>query len=132
MTGDTVSGPASAIRVAFYCDSSEIGGAEISFGHLIALLSPRIEATVVGTNERVVRAIAERRPGTRIELLPPVRRKSNVGAIAAHLRAIRTLLDDAARIHEMGRKGRERALAAFTAQTMAEQYESLFEELARR
>ena len=66
MSDDSVSDSVSTISVAFYCDSSEIGGAEISLGHLATLLSPRIEATVVGTNERVVRAIAERRPGTRI------------------------------------------------------------------
>jgi glycosyltransferase involved in cell wall biosynthesis len=82
------------IRVAFYCDAHEVGGAEISLGHLVALLSARIEATILGTDPHLVERIARGRQGTAVVLLPDINRKRDVRAIAAHARAIRRVRPD--------------------------------------
>lgn len=50
------------LKVAVYTDSSGIGGAEISLGHLVAAVSTEIELTVVGVNPAVVKAIGQHRP----------------------------------------------------------------------
>ena len=82
------------LRVAFYCDAHEVGGAEIMLGHLVADLSPRVEATILGTDPRVVERIAaNRRPITTV-VLPRIERKRNGRAIAAHVRAIRRARPD--------------------------------------
>lgn len=48
------------LKVVVYTDSEGIGGAEISLGHLVATTSA--DVIVVGVSERVVNAIANRRP----------------------------------------------------------------------
>ena len=75
--------------MAFYCDAHEVGGAEISLGHLLALLPPEIETTILGTDRRVVKLIGGGRTATRSVLLPPIQSRRDVCTIATHLRAIR-------------------------------------------
>lgn len=82
------------IRVAFYCDGHEVGGAEINLSRLVASLSPRIEATVLGTNPDVVELLASQRPGTAAHLLPEVRSRYHLRAIASHAAAIRRTRPD--------------------------------------
>jgi glycosyltransferase involved in cell wall biosynthesis len=81
----------SRLRVAFYCDSCQVGGAETSLRSLLVSLSPRIDATVVGVEPDVVAWLAAGRRGSKALILPPIRRKRDVGAILAHLTAIRRL-----------------------------------------
>lgn len=58
------------LRVVLYTDSAGMGGAEISLGHLVAHVSESVALTVVGVDETVVNAIANRRPHTPRLLLP--------------------------------------------------------------
>jgi glycosyltransferase involved in cell wall biosynthesis len=82
------------LRVAFYCDSHEIGGAEMSLANLLSALDPRIEAVVLGTHSRIVEWVASHRKAVATVVLPPIGRKRDVRAIAAHYRAIRRLRPD--------------------------------------
>lgn len=75
-------------------DSTDIGGAEIALGHLLAELDPSIDVSVLGVDRRVAEAIASRRPGTPVSIVPPVRNKADLGPIAAHVRAIRARRPD--------------------------------------
>lgn len=79
------------MRIAYYCDSREIGGAEMSLRNLLGALSPRIEATVVGIDPDVVAWLAEGRPGSTTFVLPEITSKWRPGPIAAHVRAFRRL-----------------------------------------
>jgi glycosyltransferase involved in cell wall biosynthesis len=82
------------LRVAFYCDSNEIGGAETSLANLLGSLEPRIEAVVVGTDGSVVEWLASHRPAATSVVLPRIRSKLHLRAIAAHFKAIRSLRPD--------------------------------------
>jgi glycosyltransferase involved in cell wall biosynthesis len=75
-------------------DSVDIGGAEISLGNLLAELDPSIDVSVLGVNRRVVDAVAARRPGIPVSIVPPVRNKTHLRPIAAHVRAVRALRPD--------------------------------------
>jgi glycosyltransferase involved in cell wall biosynthesis len=86
--------PRRSLRLAVYSDASELGGAERSLATLLEWLGPHVEATVLAVNAAVGRAVAGVRPGTGVELLPPVRNKADLRAIAAHLRALRRLRPD--------------------------------------
>jgi glycosyltransferase involved in cell wall biosynthesis len=77
-----------------YTDSAVRGGAEESLGTLIAGLGPHVEVTVVGVDRGVVEWLAARRRGSASVVLPPVRNKLGVGAILAHVRAVRRLRPD--------------------------------------
>jgi glycosyltransferase involved in cell wall biosynthesis len=79
------------IRVAFYTDAREVGGAEISLGNLVEALGPRVDAVVVGTDRAVVGRVAACRPGTESVVLPTIHGKWHIAAIAAHSRAFRRL-----------------------------------------
>ena len=81
----------SRIRVAFYSDSHEIGGAETSLRNLLSALSPRVEATVVGVDSAVVDWVAAGRPGSVTVVLPPIAGKWDLRAIGIHVRAFRRL-----------------------------------------
>jgi glycosyltransferase involved in cell wall biosynthesis len=83
-----------ALRVAFYSDSDEIGGAEISLATLLGALAARIDAVVVGTDGRVVEWLASHRAAAETVLLPRIRGKLHLRAIVAHFRAIRRLRAD--------------------------------------
>lgn len=82
------------LRVAFYCDSNEIGGAEISLANLLGSLEPRIETVVVGTDDSVVEWLASQRPTTTSVVLPRIQSKLHLRAIIAHFKAIRRLRPD--------------------------------------
>lgn len=76
------------LRVAFYTDSSEVGGAERSLAHLVAAVDPRINAAVVGVDPLVVEEIAAGRPGARPVILPFISSRYDLKAIFAHLRML--------------------------------------------
>jgi glycosyltransferase involved in cell wall biosynthesis len=82
------------LRLAVYSDAMSVGGAEIAAGHLLAELDDAIEVVVVGVEPGVLGAIASPRPGTPQRIVPRVRNKADVRAIAAHVRAIRAVRPD--------------------------------------
>lgn len=85
--------------MALYCDSPEVGGAEIVLGHLLAGLGEGFEPALVGTSRSVIERIAARRPGVPAVVLPHVHRKRDLRAIAAHFRAFRRLRPDVVHLH---------------------------------
>lgn len=87
------------IRIAYYTDATVLGGAELSLGNLLAALSPRVDATVVGTDERIVRRLASIRPGAGTVVLPPIRRFSSLASLRAHVRAFRRLRPDIVQVN---------------------------------
>lgn len=82
------------VTVAFYTDAHELGGAELSLGNLLAALSPRVEAAVVGTTSTVVDRLAKARLGVQPIVLAPIRGPLDVTAIRGHVRAFRRLRPD--------------------------------------
>jgi glycosyltransferase involved in cell wall biosynthesis len=82
------------VHLAVYTDAAERGGAESSMGMFIERFRPDIDVTVVGTDESVARWLAGRRPGSRYAVLPAVRDKTDVVAMAQHRRAFRRLAPD--------------------------------------
>jgi glycosyltransferase involved in cell wall biosynthesis len=89
--GATSVAAAPAIRLVAYTDAEQIGGAEISLGHVLAGLGDAYDVTVMGVDERVVARIAARAPGARTRLVAPVRRKYDLGGILGHIRVMRQL-----------------------------------------
>lgn len=79
------------VRVVAYTDATELGGAEVSLGHLLANLPERFDVTVVGVSYAVVRSVAGRRPAAATIAVPAVRRKTDVRAFLAHARAFRSV-----------------------------------------
>jgi glycosyltransferase involved in cell wall biosynthesis len=82
------------MHVAFYTDAEEIGGAERVLLSILGALPNDIRATVLGTDERIVDALAERRPGAAKAVLPRVRNKWHASAIAEHVGVLRRLRPD--------------------------------------
>jgi glycosyltransferase involved in cell wall biosynthesis len=82
------------MRIAVYTDSTFVGGAETSLGHLVAELDPELDVVVLGVAGDVVERLAARRPGAAAEVLPAVRTKRDVRAFAAHVGALRRLRPD--------------------------------------
>jgi glycosyltransferase involved in cell wall biosynthesis len=89
--GSILHGREGSIRVAFYCDSPEVGGAERSLGTLLERLGERFEVTVVGTRAPVVEWLSAQRPATRTVLLPHVHGLSSVRAIGAHFSGLHSV-----------------------------------------
>ena len=82
------------LRLAVYCDATEIAGAENALGGLLTALKSSIEIVVVGVHPEVVGWLAAKRPGTEHVVLPAVRNKWDLRPIAAHVRTIRKLRPD--------------------------------------
>jgi glycosyltransferase involved in cell wall biosynthesis len=76
------------VRLTAYTDAAIMGGAEQALGGLLEALGPHVEATLLGAHEPIVRALAARRPGTRFVAVPPVRHKTDVGAMIGFARVL--------------------------------------------
>lgn len=87
------------MHLVVYSDAPFVGGAEASMGRLLSELSPEIAATVMGTNEEVVRWIAEQRPGTAAAPVSSPRRRWDPAALAAHVRVLRRLRPDVLQVN---------------------------------
>lgn len=85
---------AGGMSVAYYTDAAELGGAELSLANLLAALSDRVTATVVGTNRAVVDRLAAARPGTGAVIVPRIRSLLDFRSIHAHGRAFSRLKPD--------------------------------------
>lgn len=83
------------LRVVAYTDAAGIGGAEISFSHLIANVSADVDVTVLGTSDLVVDAIAARRPQASRVVLPA----KGLRAATAHLAAMLRLRPDVVHVN---------------------------------
>lgn len=82
------------MHVTLYMDATAVGGAEITTGYLLAELDPAIEVSVLGVDQAATEAVASGRPGTSSHLVPRARHKVDLPAIAAHVRAVRSLQPD--------------------------------------
>jgi glycosyltransferase involved in cell wall biosynthesis len=78
------------LRVVAYTDAAGIGGAEISLGHLVATASDQVQISVVGVSQKVVEAIANRRPQAQRFVLPA----SGIQSFVAHLQSLSRLQPD--------------------------------------
>lgn len=87
-----------ALRVVFYCDGHEVGGAEIHLGHLLAGLTGQVEPTVIVTDRKVAEHLCSRRSGARIVELDQIRRATDVRTIGRHARAIARARPDVVQI----------------------------------
>jgi glycosyltransferase involved in cell wall biosynthesis len=80
-----------SIRIAYYTDSETIGGAEVLLGNLLAELDPAIDAVIAGVKQPVIDFLAGRRPGSQVQLIRRVRRKTDLDRIAETVRRVRSL-----------------------------------------
>lgn len=80
---------AGAPNVVLYTDATAFGGAEAVMGHLVAGLDGRFAIEVLGVDAAVAEAVASRRPGVEAGVVPRVRHKLDLAAIAGHVRAVR-------------------------------------------
>jgi glycosyltransferase involved in cell wall biosynthesis len=76
------------MRLLLFCGARQWGGAEIFLGHLISRLSANVQPTLLGVDAEVLERIAMRRPGTPVQLVPPVNSRRDVPAILAQRRAM--------------------------------------------
>jgi glycosyltransferase involved in cell wall biosynthesis len=82
------------LRVVFYCDTWEVGGAEANLRNLLAALGSRIVPAIVATDADVGAYLAAARPDAELVLVPRVVRKHHFRDLAAHRRALRGLRPD--------------------------------------
>jgi glycosyltransferase involved in cell wall biosynthesis len=82
------------MRLVAYTDNLELGGADLSMAHLLKLLDPAIEVTVVGIAPEIVERIAAVRPGTGTRLVPRPRNDRDWRSLTAHTAAVRALAPD--------------------------------------
>jgi glycosyltransferase involved in cell wall biosynthesis len=82
------------MRLVAYTDNVELGGADLSMAHLLTLLDPAIEITVVGVASEIVERIAALRPGSRARLVPRPRNDHDWRSLRAHTAAIRDVAAD--------------------------------------
>ena len=87
------------LRVAFYTDAKERGGAEVSLRTLLAHLPADVEATVVGVDAGLLEWVASGRPGTGTEVVPEVRGKGSLGPILAHRQVLARLRPDVVHVN---------------------------------
>lgn len=81
-------------RLVCYVDASEWGGAEQSLLLLLQRLPSSYDVTVAGVDRAVLSAFAESAPRCSTQLLPAVRGKWAMGAIARTMSGIRALRPD--------------------------------------
>ena len=79
------------MRLVAYTDNVELGGADLSMAHLLSLLDPAIEVTVVGVAPQIVERIAGVRPNAGTCLVPRPRNDHDWRSLRAHVAAIRSV-----------------------------------------
>ncbi|MEA3077050.1 MAG: hypothetical protein QOF60_1958 [Actinomycetota bacterium] len=82
------------MKLVAYSDSDVRGGAEQTLKTLLGHLDAGIDVVVLGPHADVLEWIAEGRPGATTEVVAKARSKADVGAIAAHVSAVRRLAPD--------------------------------------
>ena len=86
--------PARRLRLVFYTDATELGGAEQVLADLLSELDEEIDVVVMGVCPTVVAWVARAREGARTCLVAPVHGKSDLRGFVAHWRALRRLNPD--------------------------------------
>ena len=79
------------MRLVAYTDNVELGGADLSMAHLLSLLDPGIEVTVVGVAPEIVERIAGVRPNAGTRVVPRPRNDHDWRSLRAHVAAIRSV-----------------------------------------
>ena len=82
------------MRLVAYTDNIELGGADLSMAHILSLLDPAIEVTVVGVAPGIVERIAGVRPKAGTYLVPRPRNDHDWRSLRAHIAAIRNVRAD--------------------------------------
>jgi glycosyltransferase involved in cell wall biosynthesis len=82
------------MRLIAYTDNVELGGADLSMAHLLALLDPAVEVTVVGVAPGIVERIAAVRAGAGTRVVPRPRNDRDWRSLRAHIAAIREVKPD--------------------------------------
>lgn len=82
------------VRVVVYTNAPYKGGAEMTLGQMLSGLPERFEVIVAGVVPEVIEWLATFRPGAKVELLAPIKSRSDLGAMLAHARAFRRLRPD--------------------------------------
>jgi len=75
-------------RLCCYLTTEELGGMEMSVATLLANLDREWDITVIGNSPLVLDHVSGGSERIREVCVPAVRHKSNIGAIAAHIRAV--------------------------------------------
>ena len=79
------------VHLVVYTEAPTLGGSDLSLSLLLEALDPTIRVTVVGVEPAVVAHVAAARPGTAVELVPPVRGKRDLAGFIVQIRTIRRL-----------------------------------------
>lgn len=80
--------------IVIYTNSPYKGGAEMTLGEVLAELPDRFDVTVAGVEPSVVEWLAGCRPSARVELLPVIKGRNDLGSMLATARAFRRLAPD--------------------------------------
>lgn len=100
------------LSVGFISDGHELGGAEISLGHVLAGLPDDVDATILAIDPRVLEHLRSRRPQARAVPLPQIRSRGDVGAVRRTVGAVRALAPGIAHLNQNRPWGNPWALAA--------------------
>jgi len=83
--------PSTPLRVGFYVDSTEIGGAEVFLRYLLGALSREIEVAVIGVDQGVIEHVLTDCPSASARLVPRVSARNDLRSLARHVAAIHSL-----------------------------------------
>lgn len=83
----------------YFCGARQWGGAEIFLGHLLAGLDASVEPVLMGVDAAVLGRLAERRPETRLEVVPRIVDKRDLRAIRAQRRAMDAVRPDVVQLN---------------------------------
>lgn len=92
--------PGDRLRVAFYLESPEMGGAELFLRNLLGALAPGIEPLLLAIDEEVGRQVGSSRPDIETVVVPPVRGRSDLPGLLAHARALRSFDADVVHVNQ--------------------------------
>ena len=81
-------------KVLVYTNAPYKGGAEMTLGEVLADLPDRYDVTVAGVAPDVVEWLAGRRPSAKLEVLPGITGRSDLGPMIAHARAFKRIRPD--------------------------------------
>jgi glycosyltransferase involved in cell wall biosynthesis len=81
-------------RVAFYLDSTTVGGAEIVVRDLVARLSDDTDVAVIGVDPDIVAEVSGERPGVKQVVVAPIHGRRDLRGMRAHRQVFAQLRPD--------------------------------------
>ena len=99
MLADRVA-PERRLRVAFYLDSPEMGGAELFLRGLLGALDPEIEPFLLAIDDAVAREVGSTRLDMETVVVPSVRSRHDLRSLWAHTRALRGSAADVVHVNQ--------------------------------